>query len=135
VVVLKEPFLGGGATFKKMPRKHTAEVAMDVLTEIGGTPLGHPPYNPELAPRDFWAFPTMKMELRGKKPPVPLSSRSLRQAVCSNFSRSGCSVVRSASLAKGGTSKERPSPHLQKIPTRSNKVSPRTFQTALELLV
>jgi hypothetical protein len=47
------------------------------------------------------------------------------------FSRSGWSVVRSASLSKRGTSKKRPSPHLQKVPTRSNKVSPRTLQTAL----
>jgi hypothetical protein len=47
------------------------------------------------------------------------------------FSRSGCSVVRSASLAKGGTLKKRPSPHLHKVPTRSNKVSPRTLQTPL----
>jgi hypothetical protein len=47
------------------------------------------------------------------------------------FSRSGFSVVRSASLAKGGTSKRRPSPHLHEVPTRSNKVSPRTLQTAL----
>jgi hypothetical protein len=51
--------------------------------------------------------------------------------VCSTFSRSGWSVVRSASLAKGGTSKKRPSPHLHKVPIRSNKVSPRTFQMAL----
>jgi hypothetical protein len=34
---------------------------------IGGTPLKHPPYNPDFAPCDFWAFPTMKRELRGKK--------------------------------------------------------------------
>jgi hypothetical protein len=47
--------------------------------------------------------------------------------VCSTFSRSGWSVVRSASLAKGGASKKRPSPHLHKVPTRSNKVSPRTL--------
>jgi hypothetical protein len=44
--------------------------------------------------------------------------------------RSGWIVVRSASLAKGGTSK-RPSPHLHKVPTRSTKTSPRTFQTPL----
>jgi predicted alpha/beta-hydrolase family hydrolase len=48
--------------------------------------------------------------------------------VCSTFSRSGWSVVRSASLAKGGTSKKRPSPHLHQVPTRSNNVSPRTFK-------
>jgi hypothetical protein len=51
--------------------------------------------------------------------------------VCSTFSRSGCSVVISILLAKGGTSRKRPSPHLHKVPTRSNKASPRTFQTAL----
>jgi hypothetical protein len=51
--------------------------------------------------------------------------------VCNTFSRSGWSVVRSASLAKGVTTKKRPSPHLHKFPIRSNKVSPRTFQTAL----
>jgi hypothetical protein len=41
---------------------------MDAITEIGGNPLEHPPYSPDLAPCDFWAaFPTMKRELRGKK--------------------------------------------------------------------
>jgi hypothetical protein len=34
---------------------------------IGGTPLEYPPYSPDLAPCDFWAFPTMKRELRDKK--------------------------------------------------------------------
>jgi hypothetical protein len=62
---------------------------------------------------------------------VSLSSWSLRQTVCSTFSRNGWSVIRSASLAKWGTSKKRPSPHLHEVPTWSNKVSPRTFQTAL----
>jgi hypothetical protein len=33
---------------------------------------------------------------------------------CSTFSRSGWSVVRSVSLANGGTSKKRPSPHFHK---------------------
>jgi hypothetical protein len=36
-------------------------------TWIGGTPLEHPPYSSDLAPWDFWAFPTMKKELRSKK--------------------------------------------------------------------
>jgi hypothetical protein len=34
---------------------------------IGGTSSEHPPYSPNLAPCDFWAFPTMKRELPGKK--------------------------------------------------------------------
>jgi hypothetical protein len=50
------------------------------------------------------------------------------------FSRSGWSVVRSALLANGGTSKARPSPHLHKVPTPSNNVSPRNLQTAFKLL-
>jgi hypothetical protein len=49
--------------------------------------------------------------------------------VCSTLLRSGWNVVRSAPLAKGGTLKKRPSLHLHKVPTQSNKVSPRTFQT------
>jgi hypothetical protein len=51
----------------------------------------------------------------------------------STFSRGEQSVARSAWLAKRGTSKKRPSPHLQKVPTRNNKVSARTLQTALVL--
>jgi hypothetical protein len=44
------------------------------------------------------------------------------------FSRSGWSVVKSVSLVKRGTSKKRPSPHLHKVSTRSNKVSPRNLR-------
>jgi hypothetical protein len=60
---------------------------------------------------------------------------SKRSTVCSMFSRSGWSVVRSALLAKGGTSKKRPSPHLHKVPTQSNKVSLWTLQTALIVFI
>jgi hypothetical protein len=51
--------------------------------------------------------------------------------VCSSFSRSGWSIVRSWSLAKGGTSKTRPSLHLHKVPTQSNNVSPLTSPPSL----
>jgi hypothetical protein len=51
--------------------------------------------------------------------------------VCITFSRSGWSVVRSTSLAKGSTLEKSPSTKLHKVPTLSNKVSPRTLQTAL----
>jgi hypothetical protein len=53
------------------------------------------------------------------------------KATVTQFSRSGWSVARSASLAKGCTSKKRPSPHLHEVPTQSDEVSPRTLQTAL----
>jgi hypothetical protein len=61
---------------------------------------------------------------------APRQEISRWSTVGSKFWRSRWSIVRSASLAKGGTSKKRPSPHLHKVPTRSNKVSPRTLQTA-----
>ena len=47
-------------------RPHIAAVALAALTEIG-TALKNPPYSPDLAPCDFWAFPTLKIELRGKR--------------------------------------------------------------------
>jgi hypothetical protein len=55
--------------------------------------------------------------------------------VWNTFSRSGWNVVRSASLAKGGTLKKRLFLHLHKVPTQSNKVSPWTLQTALVVLL
>jgi hypothetical protein len=61
---------------------------------------------------------------------APMQEISKWSTDCSTFSRSGWSVVRSASLAKGDTSKKIPSPHLHKVPSRSNKVSPRTLKTA-----
>jgi hypothetical protein len=57
-----------------------------------------------------------------------------RSTVCSMFSRSEWSIVRSASLAKGGTSKKRLSPYLYKVLIQNNKVSPQTLQTALVYL-
>jgi hypothetical protein len=80
-------------------------------------------FNSDLAPCDFWALPTIKKGAPKQEIPELLT-------VYSTFPRSGWSVVRSASLTKGGTSKKRPSPHLHKLPTRSNKVSPRTLKLA-----
>jgi hypothetical protein len=90
---------------------------------IGGTPLEHLPYSPDLAPCDFWAFPTMKRESEARN----------FEVICITFLRSGLSIVRSASLAKGGTLKKRPSLHLHKVLTQSNKVNPQTLQMALIL--
>jgi hypothetical protein len=91
---------------------------------ISETPLEHSLYNPDLAPMRFLGFSNYE-------------KGALRQEIskwstdCSTFSRSGLSVVRNALLVKGGTSKKRLSLHLHKLLTQSNKVSPRTFQTAV----
>jgi hypothetical protein len=66
---------------------------------------------------------------------APRQEISKWSTVFSTFSRNGWCVVRSALLAKGGTSKKRPSPHLHEFPTRSNKVSPRTLQMALAYFI
>jgi hypothetical protein len=44
------------------------------------------------------------------------------------FSQSGCSIVRSASLAKGGTSKKRPSLQLHKVPNHTTTMLPPPLQ-------
>jgi hypothetical protein len=56
--------LGAPFSWSKKPRNITWSAWKKW---IRGTPLEHPPYSPDLAPCDFWAFPTMKRELRGKK--------------------------------------------------------------------
>jgi len=48
-------------------RPHIAAVALAALIEIGGTALKHLPYSSDLAPCDFWAFPTLKRQLHGKR--------------------------------------------------------------------
>jgi hypothetical protein len=76
---------------------------------IGGTPSEHPPYSPDLArPMRFLGFSNHE---KG----APRQEISKCSTVCSTFSRSTWSVVRSASLAKGGTYKKRPSLHLHKF--------------------
>jgi hypothetical protein len=84
--------------------------------------------------RMFWWVSTdtqNSIQISPHEKGAPRQEISKWSTICNTFSRSGWCVVRSASLAKGGTSKKRPSPHLHKVPTRSNKASLRTFQTIL----
>lgn len=46
---------------------HSAARTMDYLTTSGVQMLPHPPYSPDLAPCDFFLFPTVKKMLRGRK--------------------------------------------------------------------
>jgi hypothetical protein len=92
--------LGAPFSWLEKPRNRTGQdlaCMADVLMGMMAVPIR------SSAPCDFWALPTN--HIKRSKPPVPLSSRSLWQTVCSTFSRSGWSVVRSALLAKGNTSK------------------------------
>jgi hypothetical protein len=74
---------------------------MDALTDVGGTPLEHPLYSPDLASCDFWAFPTMRNKLQG---PNRLLHNTYE--ACGKRSAAGFREVGgAASLAKGDTSK------------------------------
>lgn len=46
---------------------HKSRVAMAALYHCGFEMLNHPPYSPDLAPCDYYLFPKLKKELRGKK--------------------------------------------------------------------
>jgi hypothetical protein len=59
-VVLKGPFLGWRSNYQDNGRLHMAKVAMDALTEVGGTPLEHPSYSPDLVPYDIRLFQPWK---------------------------------------------------------------------------
>jgi hypothetical protein len=109
---------------------HDLNCMADVLMGFHRSTFSKPntELNSDLAPMRFMGFSNHK---KG----TPRQEISKWSTVCSTFSWRGWSVVRRASLAKGGTSKKRPSPHLHKVSTRSNKVSPRTLQTVLVLWI
>jgi len=46
---------------------HTALSVTRYLASPGWTIVPHPPYSPDLAPCDFFLFPTMKKTLKGKR--------------------------------------------------------------------
>lgn len=46
---------------------HSSVVTKTTLRELGIDTVKHPAYSPDLAPCDFWLFPTLKSELRGKR--------------------------------------------------------------------
>jgi hypothetical protein len=92
---------------------------------IGGTPLEHPPYSPDLAPCDFWAFSTMKRELRCKK------FRS-DQRSAARFREVGGALYEVHRLPRVVLRKR--DRHRTSTKFRIgviNKVSPRTFQTSV----
>lgn len=45
---------------------HTSQIAIATAQDCGFEILPHPPYSPDLAPSDFYLFPKLKFELKGK---------------------------------------------------------------------
>lgn len=46
---------------------HTSHQTTDYLTDQKIELMGHPPYSPDLAPNDFFLFPSVKKQLRGQR--------------------------------------------------------------------
>ena len=45
---------------------HTALSVKQFLAKNGMTPIANPPYSPDLAPYDFFLFPRLKKDMKGK---------------------------------------------------------------------
>lgn len=48
-------------------RPYTATIIADYLTAHNIEVMSHPPYTPDVAPCDYWLFPTLKRHLRGQE--------------------------------------------------------------------
>lgn len=46
---------------------HKSLIAMQKINEVGFELIDHPPYSPDLAPSDYYLFPKLKKNLKGKK--------------------------------------------------------------------
>jgi hypothetical protein len=119
-------YLGAPFSRLEMPRNRMGrdlDCMADVLMGFHRSTFSKPnkEFNSDLAPCNFWAFRTMKMEL------APWQENNGLQKVFEKW----VERCKKCIACQWGISKKRPSPHLYKVQTRSNKVSPRTFQTTL----
>ena len=64
----KKPKVGTRRSFLLQDvRLHKAAGTRECLASHGFTVLDHPPYSPDLAPCDFWLFPTVKSQLSDRR--------------------------------------------------------------------
>ena len=71
---------------------HTALRIRQFLTSQGMTLVPHPPYSPDLAPADFFLFPQMKRDLKGRRfdtleDVIAASTRALNSIQVEEFQR------------------------------------------------
>ncbi|PNF34143.1 hypothetical protein B7P43_G01174 [Cryptotermes secundus] len=68
--VVKFSFLlrkSGTETLEMLKTAYKDDAMGKTLTKNGMTPVPHPPYSPDLAPCDFFLFPRMKRDMKGKR--------------------------------------------------------------------
>lgn len=67
---------------------HTARATTAFLEEKNVKLVTHPPYSPDLAPNDFFLFPLVKRQLKGKKFQTPEDARRFFEAIVSDLPQS-----------------------------------------------
>lgn len=65
---------------------HTARVSKAAVRDCGFEEINHPPYSPDLAPSDYYLFPNLKKDLRGKR---FHDDEELKAAINEHFSGKG----------------------------------------------
>ena len=73
---------------------HQASTTQEKIDRRSIEVLGHPPYSPDLAPCDFFLFPTLKKILRGRQ----FDDADLQRAVQSAIASLGTSAYRTVSI-------------------------------------
>ncbi len=69
---------------------HTVTPTFAAMVEMSMHTVSHPPYSPDLAPADFWFFPFLKGQIRGRIfPSVPALQDALMEEI-SKIPRSAC---------------------------------------------
>lgn len=61
---------------------HKSAYTQAMMDKLNMKTVDHPPYSPDLAPNDFYLFPTLKAELRGRRMG---SIEEIQNTVCSVF--------------------------------------------------
>jgi hypothetical protein len=56
---------GNSVTVQVLQRKWQARTVVSAPSHSACCVITQPPYSPDLAPSDFWLFPTLKMGLKG----------------------------------------------------------------------
>jgi histone-lysine N-methyltransferase SETMAR len=55
------------ASYRDAAPSRTGMAVQQFLAKKQHSDCAHPPYSPDLAPSDFWPFPSLKMGLRGRR--------------------------------------------------------------------
>lgn len=70
-------------------RPHVSRETMSFIAQKSIKLLPHAPYSPDLAPCDFWLFPTLKAELAGCKHKTMVELKVATEGVTSRLSKNG----------------------------------------------